>query len=120
MYLYLSSTSDYFNVKMPDGMDLSGESIGLAEIHFEMENNIDCFDLCCDICESSVVDSTTLPILRRIHVSSQQEYIRFDPIYYIPVIKTKPYIITVYLRSVHSKSNSVPFKRLNCTLHTKP
>ena len=97
MYFYLSKTRDHnnFEVKIPDGMDLSG-GIGLAEIHFEFNGEAQFFDLCCDICEPSLVESGgritgESPVLRRIHASKRKEYVCFDPIYYIPVMNANPY-----------------------------
>ena len=125
MFLYLSNTkSPYrFNVMIPDGVDISGE-IGLAEVSFEFKESEESFDVCCDICENSMVDrnqySDERPVLRRIHASKRKDYIRFDPIHYIPIVKPKPYIIEIYLRPVHYNYNSVDLKSLNCTLHLKP
>ena len=125
MFLYLSNTkSPYrFNVMIPDGVDISGE-IGLAEIYFEFKESEELFDVCCDICENSMVDrneySDERPVLRRIHAFKRKGYIQFDPIHYIPVIRPKPHIIEIYLRPVHFKSPSVDLKSLNCTLHCKP
>jgi len=127
MYIYLSDKdSPYFDnspsnfiVKLPiNGLDLSGE-VGLCEIHLEFINDVECFDLCCDICDTSVVGENVLPILRRIHTTRRTEYIAFDPIYYIPVIKTQSDTLNLYLRPVHSDSSSVALKTLNCTLHIK-
>ena len=122
MYLYLSNSEspDSFRVRIPGSVDITGE-IGLSEIYFEFNSNIEFFDVCCDICESSVVESwEPYPVLRRIHALKRKEYIQFDPIYYIPVLKGKPYEIKIYLRSVQSNSPSVDLKSLSCTLHQKP
>ena len=122
MYLYLSETNtpNLFYVRIPDGMDISGK-IGLAELHFEFNRDVQFFDLCCDICEPSLVGSLVgsreLPVLRRIHALKRKEYVCFDPIYYIPVMKGDPCGIRIYLRSVQSSSSSVDLKSLNCTLH---
>ena len=121
MYIYVNNTErpNCFDVLIPDGVDISGE-IGLSEIHFEFNKNVEFFDVCCDVCEPSVVDSREqIPILRRIHANKAKEYVRFDPIFYIPVIKTRPWVIQIYLRSVHTHFASVDLKSLTCTLHQR-
>ena len=122
MYLYLSNSEspDSFRVRIPASVDITGE-IGLSEIYYEFNGKVEFFDVCCDICESSVVESwESYPVLRRIHAMKRKEYICFDSINYIPVLKGKTYEIKIYLRPVQSSSSSVDIKTLNCTLHCKP
>jgi hypothetical protein len=128
MYLYLKhddskgllpSKPSYFQVVIPDKYKFSGE-IGLCELHIEFTREPECFDICCDLCDTSVVGSQALPILRRIHGSSSEEHLIFDPIYYVPVKQDSSNMITVYLRPVQGHSSSVDLKSLSCTLHIKP
>ena len=102
------------------GLPLDSE-IGLCEINWNMkDSSIPCFDLCCDVCDTSIVGSSSLPILRRVHVNRQKKnYLMFNPINYIPVIKPFATNIVVYLRGVTADLSSVAFETLNCTLHVK-
>ena len=121
MNIYVNETRypNCFSLTLPDGVNLSGE-IGLSEIHVEFTKDVECFDLCCDACQPSVVDREMVPVLRRIHVKKRNENISFHPICYVPMIKSKPWYLKLYLRPVHSSNSSVDVKSLNCTLHCKP
>ena len=116
---FTNNSPNDFLVKIPSGLNLSGK-IGLCEIHLEFNQDVKCVDLCCDLCDTSVVGEEGLSILRRIHVRRREEHITFDPIFYIPVIKPQSETLRLYLRSVQPNSSSVALKTLNCTLHIKP
>ena len=130
MYLYVSdkdsqatfvNTPQDFLVKLPGGLNLSGE-IGLCEIHIEFVNEAKCIDLCCDLCDTSIVGETANPLLRRIHLqgSRLEQSIVFDPVYYIPVIKPQSDTLRLYIKTPSSESSSVAIKTVSCTLHIKP
>ena len=120
MFLYINKTCHSPNCYLyfPYNYEIAGE-IGLSEIKFEFNGEATSFDLCCDICESSLTQENQLPILRRIYTSKKPQIISFDPIHYVPIIKPRATYLTVYLRPVSNSSSSVDIKTLQCTLHIK-
>ena len=87
MYFNLSNTDalhDYGNefiINIQGALHLSRE-IGLCEIHTELTEVVTCFDLWCELCDTSIVGghASAVPILRRIHTDRQLNYLIFDPI----------------------------------------
>lgn len=127
MYLYLSkadaqdsSSKTEFIINLPpNGIYPSGE-IGLCEIYFKFNRpNVDCFDLCCDLCDTSIVGGCSERILRRVHVERVKKHLTFDSVFYIPVIKPWVASITLYIKGVQSDFSSVELEMLNCTLHIR-
>ena len=129
MYVYLhhkdatfTNNSEYiFNI--PGGLWLQGE-IALAEIQYKIKkgnSNINCLDVCCNVCDTSFVGSQTSPVLRRIHVNKDKrnEHHIFPTLYYVPVSKPWTSNLTVHIKPVHSQNASFELETLNCTLHIK-
>ena len=113
-----SPYSNYCHLDFPVNFEIAGE-IGLSEINFEFKQGSECFDLCCDICDTSLTQNNQLPILRRVYASKKRQYISYDPIHYIPIVKAKPYFLKVYLRPVSDDQASVDLKTVQCTLHIR-
>jgi hypothetical protein len=125
MYLYLSKTDalhtyrDSFIINIPGGIHILGE-IGLCDIHFKFNTEeVECFDIWCDLCDTSIVGSYTAPILRRIHTDRRRDHMTFDPIFYVPVIKAWTDRVQLYIKPVTRHSSSVELQTLNCTLHIR-
>ena len=127
MYVYLSkadardsSSKTEFTINLPsNGIYPSGE-IGLCEIYFKFNRpHVDCFDLCCDLCDISIVGDHSERILRRVHVERIKKHLTFDPVFYIPVIKPWAPSITLYIKGVRPDFESVELETLNCTLHIR-
>ncbi len=126
MYIYLhhkdatfKNDSEYiFNI--PGGLWLQGE-IALAEIEFKFKkgSSIDCFDVCCNVCDTSFVGKQSSPILRRIHVDKRSKHQVFQSMYYVPVSKPWTASLTINIKPATSQNPSVELETLICTLHIK-
>ena len=123
MFLYINRTSSHYCARdsylyFPANCEIAG-AIGLSEINFELNEDPVSFDVCCDICETSLTQEDQVPILRRIYASKKQQTISFDPIHYVQIIKPQAPFLKVYLRPVSNRRGSVDIKTLQCTLHVR-
>ncbi len=126
MYLYLSSDNSKsthpsnrpseFTVELPRNLILNGAwEIALTEIYFQGEGDDKDLYIFTDICESSYVIDTLLPILRIIKKSGPLEIL-----YYIKLSQDFVSELRVYIRTDGLEEPSFLTKTLRCTLHLRP
>ena len=102
-------------------LHIEGEAtIGLRQLHVKFANPpVICFDLCCNICGPTYVNGVLTPhLLKRIHVDragrTTQQY---NPIHYIPIVKSYIDTIEVYLSNIQTNAASFELETFSCTLH---
>ena len=111
---------DGFTYNLPDGLyKEEGLELGLSELHIRFKDpTVLCFNICCNIIGPSYVNGDTIPILRRVHMTTgrHSSHLIFNPVVFKPIVQ--PWIsgIRVYLRDVKSPSSSFELETLECTL----
>ena len=125
MYEYYLD-ADHAHEKHPDGFTYNisfyqeeGLEFGLSELHIKFKDpTVVCFNICCDIIGPSYVNGNSIPILRRIHMTTGRRSAHwiFNPVVFKPIVK--PWIsgVKVYLSDVQTPTNSFELETLDCTL----
>ncbi len=126
MYLHLSSNDSKsthpdnkpfeFTVNLPRNLILNGAwEIALTEIYFQGKSGSKNLYIFTDICESSYVADTFLPLLRIVKRSGP-----LDIPYYIKLSQDFVSELKVYIRTDGLKEPSFLIGTLRCTLHLRP
>lgn len=123
---YPSNNSLDFTVKLPTTLrlDSPGWFCGLCEIEFApMPKTSKTMLVLTDICQESIVDSKTVPLLRAVSISNNKITrksfsIVYDKVFYMPLKQQRFDRIHVYIKS----TDGVPLpsfedQPLRCTLH---
>ena len=128
-YLFISSTdsSDYFpfnitcdfHIELPEIIFLTGTwSCSLLQIGFKDEI-VDDIIVFCDLCNSSFVRDTRLPVLRFISQSSERSY-EFSQPQRISISRDEIKRLRIFIRT--ASSNEIPSfinNPVTCTLHLR-
>lgn len=88
----------------------------LAEIQYTATTTADIL-VYTDICDSSIVNSTKLPILRRLRVRQGTKNIVFNLLHYYPIKIYNIDKIRVYINPDIGETSTVLQDKLNVTLH---
>lgn len=124
---YPSNNAGDFMIKLPSTLnfDTPGWVCGLCEIQFTpLPNAPEAMFLLMNICQESIVNSQTLPLLRTLYTSNYKITrkplsISFDRVFYIPVKQQQVDQIHLYIKAVDNDLLSFTDKPLRCTLHFK-
>ena len=120
--VYITMKSTDMRVSLPATLEAAGAEYGLFEITGKL---VPCprsgVYLCADFVDSSLVEGTVLPVLRRIKFSQQKDQsgaVRktYNPVLYVPVIRNRLDDFRLYITD--AEGDLVPFEicSLNCTL----
>ena len=118
-----SNTPTDFTVTLSPFVILSASenwTVAVAEIEFTA-NNLDPFYICSDLCASSPVGTTTLPLLRTVwpSVSGSSHVFPFNPPFYVAVRKLITDTIRIYLRDKNGAILSHTSQPTRVTLHLR-
>lgn len=124
---YPSNEPREFTVKLPNSLSLdsTGWVCGLCEIEFApLPKTPKMLYLLMDLCQESIVNNLTLPLLRSLYIGSYRIINRpllltYNPIFYIPVKQQRVDQIHIYIKSPDDELVSFGEKPLRCTLHFK-
>jgi len=104
-----------FTTILPKQTYLPGKWLcALTEIYYSESITEDLY-VFCDLCEDSVVKSTSLPVLKIVCASG----LIFSP-YFMKVTRSELTQVRIYIRNTHMKAPSVRSEQLRCTLVIKP
>lgn len=124
---YPSNYAGDFTIKLPATLNLNtpGWVCGLCEIEFMPTNSTPkTLFVLMDICQESIVNSQTLPLLRAISIDTYKSRGKplsfiYNKVFYMPVKQQQIAQIRVYIKSRDGVLASFTDKPLRCTLHFK-
>jgi hypothetical protein len=117
-----------FIIKLPNTLylDDAGWVCGLCEIQFTPNQQTPkTMFVLLDICQESIVNNKTLPLLRTVHFSYsdtqplQIKSLIYDRVFYLPLKQQRVDQIHVYIKGVNNDVPSFADEPLMCTLHFK-
>lgn len=116
-----------FIVKLPSTLNLDNAAwvCGLCEIEFApLSKTSKTLYVMMDVCQESIVNNQTLPLLRSLYIGSYKIINRplsctYNQIFYMPVKQQRVDRIHMYIKGPDDKSPSFGDKPLRCTLHFK-
>ena len=128
MYLFLTSDNTIyrdnrpsnFAVRLNSPLILRGEwEVGLLDITgYPTVSGV--HYIFCDLCDTSLVNSARLPLLRSLITTQSVLHSTFNPVAYVPVCKSVIEGIRIYIKDVNLRDHSDFQKVLHCTLHLRP
>ena len=116
-YFPFNSTCD-FQVELPEALFLRGNwTCAALQVAFkdEIADDIIVF---CDLCESSFIQDTRLPVLRVIPQSSQKNF-EFKEPQRLNVSRDEVKRLRIFIRTLDLKEPSFVNRPVSCTLHLR-
>ena len=108
---FKKNTSTDFYIQLPETVRLSGKGwyCALLQCRANISNT---YYLCCDICDTSIVDNMRLPVLRQI----SRRTAHFEKLIYVPVIRSEFNTIHIYILNGEGELVSVIPGTVSCVL----
>ena len=100
--------SDFY-VQLPEIVQLKGENWHCTVVELRATLNSFCY-LCCDLCETSIVDNTRRPVLR-----SLTRKTTYEELIYVPVIKSEFSVIHLYI--LNAEGEKIALKLCTSTVY---
>lgn len=122
VYMFISSLT----TTLHHPFHLGGDQwyIALADFSFNSKNSIsqiESLNICCNLCEESIVNGQQLNILRRVYVQPRNKATKryssdFNTLYYIP-LNTKADVKYIHITVTDSLGEDISIKDCELTLH---